>query len=428
MNVLSRILQSSVAATTHREADYCSRSADQCHQQEQLLGWLSVLLNVAVEFLSGSHSVQFTALVLINKIIDVATATGLVHVSPYRSRDRDRDRDRQQRHRQRQAPTRSHGTCRPADKSGNHVPTGSWKQAMLQEVGVRDAKCDADESEDAQQSQQQQQQQQPPCGLGQLMSQKIHAGTVLSLILNAITLQRRVVGTRTRCTPSQRMRQCSYHCLQILSGRVLLFLAQTTHSRDQLIQEAQLRMLIEALDYTLDPQLLCLVLQTVALLALDFEHQPALLQSGIPDALTQLVLPSDEWYYTNHTTRFSRIVKYHAARVLVYLGLAKCLGPRVSLFDYQPGNAHFIVNISRRVKHIVAVRITAQPVRTQLSARDFRSETYRLFALNSGEKFDFSTCHGSVLRAKFQNVCNSCPCRCASGRSCVAGAAGGSIQ
>lgn len=101
------------------------------------------------------------------------------------------------------------------------------------------------------------------------------------------------------------------------------------------MEEAALRMMVEALDYTLDPQLLCLVIQTVALLALHRPYQPTLLASGIPDALTQLVLPSDEWYYTNHTTRFSRVVKHHAARALVYLGLARCLGPRVSLFDYS---------------------------------------------------------------------------------------------
>ena len=86
------------------------------------------------------------------------------------------------------------------------------------------------------------------------MSEKMHAGTVLSLILNAITLQRRVVGTTSRCTPSVRVRQCSYHCLQILGGRLLLFLAQTAHCRHQLMEEAQLRMMVEALDYTLDPQ------------------------------------------------------------------------------------------------------------------------------------------------------------------------------
>ena len=93
--------------------------------------------------------------------------------------------------------------------------------------------------------------------------------------------------------------------------------------------------MVEALDYTLDPQLLCQIIQTVALLALNTTYHTNLLSSGIPDALTQLVLPSDEWYYTNHTTRFSRVVKHHAARALVYLGLAKCLGPRISLFEYQ---------------------------------------------------------------------------------------------
>ena len=176
-----------------------------------------------------------------------------------------------------------------------------------------------------------------------LLSDKFHAGTVLSLVLNAITLHRRVVvgqhqhqSSRFRCTPSLRIRQCSYHCLQILSARLLLYMAGSSAlSRDQLMKEAQLRMMVEALDYTLDPQLLCLVIQTVALLALHYPYQPLLLDSGIPDALTQVILPSDEWYYTNHTTRFSRIVKHHAARALVYLGLARCLGPRVSLFEFQ---------------------------------------------------------------------------------------------
>ena len=164
------------------------------------------------------------------------------------------------------------------------------------------------------------------------LCERVQAGAVLSLVLNAITLHRRVVGTRFRCTPSVRTRHCTYHCLQILSGRLLLYVAQSSACRRQLMEEAPLRMMVEALDYTLDPQLLCLVIQTVALLALHRPYQAQLLASGIPDALTQLVLPSDEWYYTNHTTRFSRVVKHrHAARTLVYLGLARCPGPRVSI-------------------------------------------------------------------------------------------------
>jgi hypothetical protein len=49
--------------------------------------------------------------------------------------------------------------------------------------------------------------------------------------------------------------------------------------------------------------------------------------------LMQLLLPSDEWYYTNHSTKYAKYVKYHAARILVYMGLLHKLGGRVDLFD-----------------------------------------------------------------------------------------------
>jgi hypothetical protein len=142
------------------------------------------------------------------------------------------------------------------------------------------------------------------------LCERVQAGAVLSLVLNAITLHRRVVGTRFRCTPSVRTRNCTYHCLQILSGRLLLYVSQSSSCRRQLMEEAPLRMMVEALDYTLDPQLLCLVIQTVALLALHRPYQAQLLASGIPDALTQLVLPSDEWYCkycANHLTKNKRL-------------------------------------------------------------------------------------------------------------------------
>ena len=62
-------------------------------------------------------------------------------------------------------------------------------------------------------------------------------------------------------------------------------------------------------------------------------HHPALSEADLPDTLMQLLLPSDEWYYTNHSTKFARYVKYHAARILVYMGLFHRLGGRVDLFD-----------------------------------------------------------------------------------------------
>ena len=287
-------------------------------KRETLVCSLKALFNIGVHFLSGSHSFQFTALALINKIIDVTIAENLVN---FKCKDKIEQ-------------------CPNVNRNGSNVKTSTtWKQ-VIQE-GESCYRIPAKEVDESSKDNCQQQQR----TMSELFCQKIHAGTTLSLILNAITLQRRVVGTRSRCTPSVRIRQCSYHCLQILSARLLLFLAQTVHSREQLMEEAQLRLVVEALDYTLDPQLLCLVIQTVAFLALHFPYHSVLLQSGIPDALTQLVLPSDEWYYTNHTTKFSRIVKYHAARALVYLGLARCLGPRVSLFHFQGKQASNISTV-----------------------------------------------------------------------------------
>ncbi|XP_054933839.1 uncharacterized protein [Dermacentor andersoni] len=153
------------------------------------------------------------------------------------------------------------------------------------------------------------------------------------MLNNAITLHKRVVGTRHHCTPSHRWRHCSYHCLQILSARAVLFMSQNTDVQNKLVEEAHLKILVNALDSTHDPQLLCLVLQIVATLALVPDHHAALMDAELPDSLTQLVLPSDEWYYTNHSTKYARYVKHHAARVLVYLGMEQRLRNKVYLFD-----------------------------------------------------------------------------------------------
>ena len=75
----------------------------------------------------------------------------------------------------------------------------------------------------------------------------------------------------------------------------------------------------------------------VATLALNPHHHKSLLDVNVPDALTQLILPSDEWYYTNHSTRNARFVKHHAARILVYLGLQHRVNHRVNVYDLLLG-------------------------------------------------------------------------------------------
>lgn len=44
-------------------------------------------------------------------------------------------------------------------------------------------------------------------------------------------------------------------------------------------------------------------------------------------------------YYTNHSTKFGQFVKYHAARILIYVGMGDRVGSCVSLFHF-PG-VHF---------------------------------------------------------------------------------------
>ena len=79
--------------------------------------------------------------------------------------------------------------------------------------------------------------------------------------------------------------------------------------------------------------LLCLLLQCLSSVALNPTFHQPLIDADIADMLMQLLLPSDEWYYTNHSTKYAKYVKYHAARILVYLGQLHRLCGRVDLFD-----------------------------------------------------------------------------------------------
>jgi len=91
-------------------------------------------------------------------------------------------------------------------------------------------------------------------------------------------------------------------------------------------------------------QLLVLVLQIVATLSLEPQYHRALIDQGLPDVLSQLLLPSDEWYYTNHSTKYARFVKHHAARTLVYLGLQHRVNLRISVYDILQGKSVYVNN------------------------------------------------------------------------------------
>ncbi|XP_021351592.1 uncharacterized protein LOC110449213 [Mizuhopecten yessoensis] len=159
---------------------------------------------------------------------------------------------------------------------------------------------------------------------------------ILSVLHNSITMHKRIIGTRQKCTPSTRSRFCTHHCLQILSARILVVMCHGLQVQYRIVGGGHIKTLVEALDPNHDPHLLCLLLQSLASIALTPSHHQVLNDADIADMLMQLLLPSDEWYYTNHSTKYAKFVKYHAARILVYMGLLHKLGGRVDLFDRKP--------------------------------------------------------------------------------------------
>ncbi len=75
------------------------------------------------------------------------------------------------------------------------------------------------------------------------------------------------------------------------------------------------------------------MLQALGLLAMHPECHDTMLKYDLPDTVMSLILPGDELFYTNQTTKYAKFVKHLAARVLVYLGLFAKVSNKVNLFD-----------------------------------------------------------------------------------------------
>ncbi|RCN45810.1 hypothetical protein ANCCAN_08199 [Ancylostoma caninum] len=108
-------------------------------------------------------------------------------------------------------------------------------------------------------------------------------------------MQNREAGSRSVCSPAHRWRQCCAHCIEILVARLLLFLTHMRRFRTRLSERHQLRSLVGLLEPTLEPQLLCLLLQCLALIALDPATHVTFVDVQIDDVLIQMLLPADDW-------------------------------------------------------------------------------------------------------------------------------------
>ncbi|OUC40790.1 hypothetical protein D917_03793 [Trichinella nativa] len=113
--------------------------------------------------------------------------------------------------------------------------------------------------------------------------------TVITILHNALTLQKRCGTVKYICSPSRRCRNCS-HCVLILGARVLLFLSHQLSFRRKLCDAQHIRILIQMLDVTLEP-----VLDPVILLRLllhKFVWDVGFLKRRLQCASNSLVVPA----------------------------------------------------------------------------------------------------------------------------------------
>ena len=76
---------------------------------------------------------------------------------------------------------------------------------------------------------------------------------ILSILHNNITMHKRIIGTRQKCTPSTRLRECTHHCLQIMSARILTVMCHGPSVQHKLVCDGHAKTLVEALDPNHDP-------------------------------------------------------------------------------------------------------------------------------------------------------------------------------
>ncbi|XP_053407871.1 uncharacterized protein LOC123546334 isoform X3 [Mercenaria mercenaria] len=293
---------------------------------------LSKLLIIGFELLKGKQSLHFTALCTINRIIDICVVYKNYEVSALtKSAEQVSTSDLYRG----SSPKRkgSHNTTDENTALNRHFSLTKRERRMSHDVHSKGDLHErhTDDREDSKSSNTSNCTQVHRTPLEILTS--CDPSQILSILHNNITMHKRIIGTRQKCTPSTRWRQCTHHCLQIFSARILTVMCHGQNVQHKLVNDGHAKTLVEALDPNHDPHLLCLLLQSLSSIALNPSYHQVLTDADIADMLMQLLLPSDEWYYTNHSTKYAKYVKYHAARILVYLGQLHRLGGRVDLFD-----------------------------------------------------------------------------------------------
>jgi len=227
---------------------------DTRHADERLESFhdLSRLLFIGFELLKGKQSLHFTALSTINRVIDMCIVFKNYEVSGLTKNAE-------------QASTgdlyRSSSPKRKGSQSNSDENSALNRHFSLSKRERRSSheghsKGDShekhtDEREDSK-------------GSGNSNCTQVHRtpleiltswdpSQILSILHNNITMHKRIIGTRQKCTPSTRWRGCTHHCLQILSARILVVMCHGPNVCRNIVNEGHAKTLVEALDPNHDP-------------------------------------------------------------------------------------------------------------------------------------------------------------------------------
>uniref|UniRef100_A0A2S2NSK1 Uncharacterized protein n=1 Tax=Schizaphis graminum TaxID=13262 RepID=A0A2S2NSK1_SCHGA len=209
-------------------------------KKEELSVILCSVMKVCLSALQGIHHVQFTAMAIINRVIDISVQYNVSFIKAAESDYLHHPHYVSEMNKYKSSKDDSSiGDDRTKPGGPNKKFTSMWRyfigdQAFNNKTG--NSKTNKNTSESV---------------IGILSN--VHVLSIINVLHNSLTLYKRVIGSKRLCPPSHRSSQCSYHCLQILSARTLLFMSLNDDVKSELVKEPQLKILAASLESTNDP-------------------------------------------------------------------------------------------------------------------------------------------------------------------------------
>ena len=219
---------------------------------------LSKLLTTSLELLRGGQSLHFTALSIVNRIIDMCIVHKNYELLPSviqtESSGRGCSGNGESSSTQRSpkhafsgsANNRHDDESSGANSTFQKIPTVHFKKSDHEKHQEKHEEADSIKTSTA-------------AYATNVLKSPLEILTsydpsqILSVLHNSITMHKRIIGTRQKCTPSTRWRHCTHHCLQILSARILVVMCHGGPVQHRIIADGYIKTLVEALDPNHDP-------------------------------------------------------------------------------------------------------------------------------------------------------------------------------